>query len=68
MLKKTLGHEISQDTLQRHYRDELDAGKAVQKEALLARAHDMALGRNLRTILVRQTRHCLEINSLFVGT
>lgn len=37
----------SEDTLIRHYRDELDAGMAKAKTRLLQRAYDRATGRNV---------------------
>lgn len=40
-------HDISPDTLQRHYRKQLDAGKVKAKQALLNRAHRMAMGENI---------------------
>jgi len=42
-LNDAFGGGYSVDTLDRHYREELDHGLACQKEVLLKRAHQMAM-------------------------
>lgn len=44
VLNATYGGGYSVDTLDRHYRAELDAALAVRKSALLRRAHKIAMG------------------------
>jgi len=43
VLNDAFGGGFSVDTLDRHYREELDSGLSVQKEQLLKRAHEMAM-------------------------
>lgn len=43
ILNATYGGGFSVDTLDRHYRDELDHGLSLAKEKLLKRAHEMAM-------------------------
>ena len=47
MLNATYGGGYSVDTLDRHYRAELDAALASRKSELLRRAHKIALGEDV---------------------
>lgn len=47
VLNATFGGGFSVDTLDRHYRAELDAALAVRKGDLLRRAHKIALGEEI---------------------
>ena len=51
VLNATYGGGYSVDTLDRHYRPELDAGLAVQKTHLLRRAHKIAMGEDVLATL-----------------
>jgi hypothetical protein len=47
VLNATYGGGYSVDTMDRHYRPELDAALAVRKSALLRRAHKIAMGEDV---------------------
>ena len=46
-VKAAFGPGYSEETLKRHYREELDEGLALAKERVLTRAHQMAMGQNI---------------------